>query len=258
MYSGSEALTDLFASQGTSLQDFFTAQGIADINNIPVTTFFDSPELFTIFSISGNTLSIGLDSPSFDGSTAALRHDTLDPDIYTRVGAGPVTPPVQIDNPGQSDSRIIGIAFDQGDSELFFDFATGLSLVRLVGGGAYVILNDDTAILTSVAPVDLDVDQALSDPETTTFSALGLSDNNFFQPLPEGFTFNFTGSNNTPGVGGATLRSLTFRNDGTFSQTGTAFFSSGGLNEVNGASSCLLYTSPSPRDRTRTRMPSSA
>ena len=27
---------------------------------------------------------------------------------------------------------------------------------------------------------------------------------------------------------------------------------------VNGLESCLLYTSPSPRDRTRSRMPSSA
>ena len=27
---------------------------------------------------------------------------------------------------------------------------------------------------------------------------------------------------------------------------------------VNGAYTCLLYTSPSPRDRTRSRMPSSA
>ena len=28
--------------------------------------------------------------------------------------------------------------------------------------------------------------------------------------------------------------------------------------KVNAAKSCLLYTSPSPRDRTRSRMPSSA
>ena len=31
-----------------------------------------------------------------------------------------------------------------------------------------------------------------------------------------------------------------------------------GLNPMGGPGSCLLYTSPSPRDRTRSRMPSSA
>ena len=31
-----------------------------------------------------------------------------------------------------------------------------------------------------------------------------------------------------------------------------------GLNEIDGGVTCLLYTSPSPRDRTRSRMPSSA
>ena len=31
-----------------------------------------------------------------------------------------------------------------------------------------------------------------------------------------------------------------------------------GIDEINNTNSCLLYTSPSPRDRTRSRMPSSA
>ena len=32
----------------------------------------------------------------------------------------------------------------------------------------------------------------------------------------------------------------------------------GGISQYNGFYTCLLYTSPSPRDRTRSRMPSSA
>ena len=36
------------------------------------------------------------------------------------------------------------------------------------------------------------------------------------------------------------------------------FFPSGSLNEVDYFISCLLYTSPSPRDATLSRMPSSA
>ena len=38
-----------------------------------------------------------------------------------------------------------------------------------------------------------------------------------------------------------------------FSQLDTAY-----LTRLRGAGACLLYTSPSPRDRTRSRMPSSA
>ena len=50
---------------------------------------------------------------------------------------------------------------------------------------------------------------------------------------------------------------------GSLNVTGVTTFSSGaelnlqGVN-LNSGSSCLLYTSPSPRDRTRSRMPSSA
>ena len=38
----------------------------------------------------------------------------------------------------------------------------------------------------------------------------------------------------------------------------TEFNPTGYNNQPNWASDCLLYTSPSPRDRTRSRMPSSA
>ena len=47
---------------------------------------------------------------------------------------------------------------------------------------------------------------------------------------------------------------------GKFSGTADEFieYASGFLKEVASSHHCLLYTSPSPRDRTRTRMPSSA
>ena len=252
-YSGSAALLDIFLSQGTTIDDFFLGQGISNINNIPVTTFFSSANLFTIYSLSGSTLSFGLDTDSFDGSSSALRHNSLDQNVYTRDGDGPVqTIPndspsqtdnsPQIDSPlqsgNQTDARIVGIAFDQGELESFFDFATSLTLFRLVGGGAYVILENGTAIQTSTAPADLNVSQALTGSEVTTLTALDLSNNDIFRPLADGFRFDFTGENNTAGNGGATLRSITFRNDGTFSQSGTSFFtSSPGLDEVNVASS---------------------
>ena len=42
--------------------------------------------------------------------------------------------------------------------------------------------------------------------------------------------------------------------------TASTAYSSGSANHVSGTgyTTCLLYTSPSPRDRTRSRMPSSA
>ena len=49
-----------------------------------------------------------------------------------------------------------------------------------------------------------------------------------------------------------------FESEGT---AGTVNFDApagGGRFDSSGFSSCLLYTSPSPRDRTRSRMPSSA
>ena len=36
------------------------------------------------------------------------------------------------------------------------------------------------------------------------------------------------------------------------------YYDGGSINTDYGQTSCLLYTSPSPRDRTRSRMPSSA
>ena len=44
---------------------------------------------------------------------------------------------------------------------------------------------------------------------------------------------------------------------GTQSVNNGGFFA-GGFYDINDRITCLLYTSPSPRDRTRTRMPSSA
>ena len=50
-----------------------------------------------------------------------------------------------------------------------------------------------------------------------------------------------------PGTQGAAF-SLTLKSDGTFQ----------GVTLASRDTGCLLYTSPSPRDRTRSRMPSSA
>ena len=62
-----------------------------------------------------------------------------------------------------------------------------------------------------------------------------------------------------PGLGG-TLALITIDNGHDHTRPST--FGPGGLTALNAALdeafACLLYTSPSPRDRTRSRMPSSA
>lgn len=86
--TGSDGFNATLASQGTTLQDVFSADGITDINNVPVTTFVSSPAFFTIYSVSGNTLRFGDDTDSFNGTSPALRHVALSTeDVYTRVGA---------------------------------------------------------------------------------------------------------------------------------------------------------------------------
>ena len=49
-----------------------------------------------------------------------------------------------------------------------------------------------------------------------------------------------------------------FYNDSKKFETTSSGIQTTGTVNVNGAYTCLLYTSPSPRDRTRSRMPSSA
>ena len=72
-----------------------------------------------------------------------------------------------------------------------------------------------------------------------------------FGELPDGE--GDPGTKTTGGTGG-TFNVMTGGTGGDLAQPGTA--ATGG--DVNGAGGCLLYTSPSPRDRQKSRMPSSA
>jgi len=78
------------------------------------------------------------------------------------------------------------------------------------------------------------------------------------------FSIDFVQGATTYVVGGKTYRDDTFKSFSNnfkfmlFEDTAKDYTISGGPEARIGAYACLLYTSPSPRDRTRSRMPSSA
>jgi len=84
--TASQAFIAALEAQGTSLQAIAASQGIADINNVQIDTQGTSTTLYTIYSLDGNTLRFGMDSPSLDGSTPELRHIILDDtETFTRI-----------------------------------------------------------------------------------------------------------------------------------------------------------------------------
>jgi len=221
--TASDALIAVLSSQGTTLQDVLTAEGITDINNIPLSMILPSTELYTIFERMGNTLRLGDDSPSFDGSTPELRHVTLGDDVLTLAGSGGG----EVLNDNVANSRVIGVAFDQGELENSFDFATGLVITNLVGGGAYMVLDNNIVIQTSTAPSDFDFDAYFqATPSPMVLGQLGIPESDIFPPLEPGFTFDFRGEFNTPGMGGPTFRSIVFTRDSLFELTNNSLFSS--------------------------------
>jgi len=225
--TASSAATSELAALGLTLQDAGSTQGISDINNIPVNSLVATPQLYTIYAVTGNTMRFGTESPSFDGSIPALRHAVLDPAIYNRVGSVSTAPSNTGTGGGGTpvadNSPVIGVVFDPGELETSFDFQTGLSISNLVGGGAYMVLQDGTAISTSTAPVDFDFQNVSN---TTTLAELGLSDSAIYPPLNSGYTFDFFGEDNTPGAGGPTFRSVRFTSEGTFQTNNTTFLGS--------------------------------
>jgi len=226
--TASDATIELLASQGTTLADAFAAQGIADINNIPVSTILPNSQHYTIFAQTGNTLTLGDESPSFDGSTPELRHITLGTDVYTLVDSE------SIDANSPTIPQVIGVAFDQGELENSFDFVTGLVITNLVGGGAYMVLENSVVIQTSTAPDDFDFENFFTaNPRPMVLAQLGIREDEIFPPLEPGFTFDFRGEFNTPGMGGPTFRNIQFTSDGLFEQNNRNLLSAPAILDIN-------------------------
>ncbi len=75
--SASPVRNNLLEEQGISLQDVATANGIPDINNVPLDGLVDSVNLYSIYRVDGDELRIGSTSGVNDGSSPELRSTTL-------------------------------------------------------------------------------------------------------------------------------------------------------------------------------------
>lgn len=82
--TASSAMSAVFESQGTSLEAAMLAQGIADINNIPVSALRDTNIGYTIYQVAGSSLFTGESDSTFTGSEPTLRHNTLNPENFIR------------------------------------------------------------------------------------------------------------------------------------------------------------------------------
>ena len=133
-----------------------------------------------------------------------------------------------------------------------------------VGQGGNTITNVTTAATgdqpdPSTAGDDLDESVLIDEVDVSSVGLAKLAGD----AIPNGdnfdVTFTFVYVNN----GNVDLANLSLTDD-IAAQFGNAFVSASGLavQNFNGSGTapgaCLLYTSPSPRDRTRSRMPSSA
>jgi len=73
--TASEQAVLAFEARGTTLQDSVAPNGITDINNIPLNLIEISPQLYTIYSVEGDTLRFGVDTPPYTGLEPTLRHN---------------------------------------------------------------------------------------------------------------------------------------------------------------------------------------
>lgn len=77
-FTASTALNAQLAASGSSLAEFFAAQGVPNINDVPIETFDGAPEkVFSIYRVIGNRFITGAPLGSQDGTTAERRHVLL-------------------------------------------------------------------------------------------------------------------------------------------------------------------------------------
>jgi len=213
--TASEQFVSALEAQGITLQDRAAANGITDINNIPLDKVTDTPQLYTIYSVEGDTLRFGIKTPSFSGFEPALRHDTLDTATYARVISNTV---VSDELSGTTDSKIIGVVFYEGEFKTNIDGFGNVIQIQ-VGEGTYMILEDNTAVLaldTPPADFNLDTYRLEEGGEITTLQELEFEESEILPPLPSGYTFDFRGKYASAGFSGPTFASIDFSSDGSF------------------------------------------
>jgi len=180
---------------------------------------------------------------------------------------------------GQSD-----VLADNGGVDVDFTYPSSIVMGNS-NNGALVLERGDGTVIASLDYSSMPFSTAMKFPEEGESLQLGIAPNTFnmtnvIDPaswclsttpwVTNGTELGSPGAANTscnpPPTGGACLL-FSEVVEGSASNKGFELFNCGTapvdlsaykVCQVNNASTCLLYTSPSPRDRTRSRMPSSA
>jgi len=197
-------------AQCTTLQKAAASRGIGDINNIPISLFTDSPQLYTILSLDGDTLRFGIETSSRTGLKPELRHDTLSETTYSRVG------PLE-EFSDSVDAGVLGVVFYEGKFKSKLD-GMGQMIMVQKGEGTFIVLEDHTAVFATSAPnnFNLDTYQLEEGAKITTLKDLDIDASEIFPPLAAGYRFDFRGKSANASYSGAKFRYMTFSNDGTF------------------------------------------
>ena len=131
------------------------------------------------------------------------------------------------------------------------NFCAGYSVVTLTSPIGFSYLWSNGATSQSINIVNPVIGQTIS-CQLTSVTGCIVSLTTDLKPAPPIPDFNLSQQNNC--ASGANFTNLSTTSPGT-DLTSTSFLCNFGDGQT---STCLLYTSPSPRDRTRSRMPSSA
>lgn len=82
--TGSDAYVTVLEASGTTLQDALTAQGVEDIDNIPVTVYRDTENAYSIYRVTDGSLRIGASDTTNDGTVEALRFNRLGTEMFVK------------------------------------------------------------------------------------------------------------------------------------------------------------------------------
>jgi len=212
--TASELYMSAVEAHGTTLQKAAAANGIGDIDNIPISKFTATPALYTILSLDGDTMRFGIETSSLTGLKPELRHDTLGAPTYSRVVSEAV---VNEAFSVSSDTGVVGVVFYEGEFKPKID-GMGQMIMVQKGEGTYMVLEDNTAVFASSAPTDFNLDtyRLEEGAKITTLQDLGIDSSEVFPPLGSGYRFNFRGESAKATYAGAHFRYINFSSDGSF------------------------------------------
>jgi len=127
--------------------------------------------------------------------------------------------------PAIPNSRVKGVWYQLGKLKTKFDFVSGLAISKLEGGGAYLLLNDGTALKNPGAPSDINyqVFKTKYPSSVQRLEDLDIPIDAVYPPLSRGYTLDIFAKNNTPGATGKgpTFRALVLTKDGRFEKKTT-------------------------------------